>query len=299
MGCCTYCGKLILIVLNLIIMIISMALLAGGLFVRFGKDVIKQYQQELLNKIKAGISSTGLGGASSFSADNFDLGSYLESFTVIMIVIGAVLLVVSFCGMCGACCEVKYLLIFYAVFVSIFLATQVTFIIILFAATDTAKGFIKSPLQSTMKDFQGLNGTNVASIAWNFIMQAFQCCGVQDYKDFSSTAWWGNNDPTNIKMPLACCKTLPQTSSLNCANHLDSNLNNFDKGCVDKMWQALMEYKGIVIGILVGLFLAQFILVVFAAVIANQSGKTKNKVHPEDRGRSSPRQGQQIIMATW
>jgi hypothetical protein len=48
---------------------------------------------------------------SDFSVENFDLGEIFGTVATLLIVMGVVLLVISFLGSCGACCKIKCMLL--------------------------------------------------------------------------------------------------------------------------------------------------------------------------------------------
>ncbi|WAR06510.1 hypothetical protein MAR_021879 [Mya arenaria] len=62
-----------------------------------------------------------------------------------------------------------------------------------------------------------------------------KCCGVDGYKDFENGNSWDLKETTNpankvrvLKMPVSCCKSLPQSDDLSCAQTVSDTLNYHD-----------------------------------------------------------------------
>ena len=63
-------------------------------------------------------------------------------------------------------------------------------------------------------------------IVTTFIVQV-KCCGVDSYDDFTGADKWTTSYSTyNLKTPLACCITLPDTSDLSCADNPPADETN-------------------------------------------------------------------------
>lgn len=280
MGALEFCGRLLLVLINLILLLVSLALIIFGFLVKYASDVFNAFTKKALDKITA--SASGALGTASLDTSNLDLGELFGGVATVLIVIGFILLAISFFGCCGAICGIKIMLAAYSTVLIIIVIAQVVFVIILFRYPNVLKNAVKQPLKTLLKNFKGLNGTNVESLGWNFIMQEFDCCGVENSDDFknSDTEWFGKSDPA-WKTPLACCKTLPSTNDLDCAKASgnDPSVNNYDKGCVEAMWNKLMSqnktYTYLGVGAILGF---QVLLIIFALVVCCK--KDDNKVEP-------------------
>ncbi|CAG2206912.1 TSPAN18 [Mytilus edulis] len=174
---------------------------------KFGFEKIKPYLDDALNTVKGGISeimkTSGNLGAPTLSANDLKeidelveiVESILKDVAIALIIVGSVMLVIVLLGCCGACYKIK---------------------IFLFLIDDKVKPILKA----TIKDsYKGLKGVNFISLAWNFAMQQFSCCGVDNSEDFNVCTSWDKTPVSAVSValtsPLACCKTIPTTTSLN------------------------------------------------------------------------------------
>ncbi|XP_053372517.1 tetraspanin-18-like [Mercenaria mercenaria] len=289
MGLIQTVGRFLLVIINLILVIVSLALIIVGFLVKYSGDVFEKYTEPALDKIIE--SSQGSFGDADFTAEKFDIAELFGTTATMLIIIGFVLLTISFLGSCGACCGVKCMLLLYSVILIVLVLAQIVFIVFLFGYPDVLKNAMKSPLKTLLKNYQGLNGTNVESLGWNFAMTEFGCCGLEKSDDFKrgDSAWFGEED-SNWKTPVACCKKLPTTNNFDCAkaNGNDAEHNNYNKGCVDEIWKVMIEdnkkYTYLGTG---GILAFQLLMIVFALVLycKDDDNKVTPMEHQQQRGK--------------
>ncbi|KAL4228465.1 hypothetical protein ACF0H5_011512 [Mactra antiquata] len=272
-------GRLVLVVINLVLLLTSLAMTIAGFIIKFGASVFSKYTDSVLDSVK---QSAKVAFDDDISTEQFDFEKLFGFFGVLLIVIGVFLLTVSIFGCCGACCKIKMLLMLYAIVLGILVIGQITFVVMFFKYNSVLKGAIRKPLEETLKNYHGLNGTEADSLVWNFLMQQFECCGIEGYEDFSDTKWFGGEfgNTENLTMPLACCNDLPEDDDFSCAETIDSDLNNYNKGCLDALWDELLGQNQLYSYIVsIGVILFQVILLVFALMLYCK--KDEKKVHPD------------------
>lgn len=152
--------------------------------------------------------------------------SYLEIVAIVIIVVGAILVIIGFLGCCGAMKQVKAFLIIYAVIIGLLILAEVALAIYVLAFKSKFEDDVIPKLQDTVRTTYegplGLIGNSnqskpsAASLAWDFVMYNYQCCGVRNREDFNGTVkwnrtnpWWEPRMPADLKYfayPLTCCK---------------------------------------------------------------------------------------------
>ncbi|KAK3594614.1 hypothetical protein CHS0354_015005 [Potamilus streckersoni] len=290
MGCFESCGRVIIVIFNIVFLIIGLVFLAGGLLIKFGSSLYKGALDTVEKSIEQSISNTG-GGTVDV---NLDLGSITEPVAYALIGVGVFVVLICFFGCCGACYKIKILLILYITLAIMIVVGEIVMVTLFLGFPS----IIKTPLVSSLKsgiqsDFQDLTGTNLVSQAWNIAMQQFKCCGASDYSDFTGASKWNTAKYSGtcsctLTTPLACCMTLPSgntASDLTCATTPTTSNNYLNTGCVDKVWNDYIISNKIAVSVAISvLALFQVLLVVFAVVICckdEKEKKKKNDVSPE------------------
>ncbi|XP_062577604.1 tetraspanin-9-like [Saccostrea cucullata] len=292
MGFFTGVGRFVVVILNVIFVIVSTVMLAAGIVLKFFSD--NEFLKNAESQFKAALETLASKTGSTIDTSSFSLNAVFGTVAILLIVLGAILLGVSFFGCCGACCKVQVLLITYAVILIVLLLGQIIMVILMYASA-VVKNTVREELKVSVKDFHGVAGVNVESMLWNAAMVELKCCGVEDYNDFNLYAKSWNNTPTMrngqtdpLDTPVACCVDLPETKTdaETCAKKpLDSTKSYYNKGCFDKIWDMMFE-NPLMLGIVLTVaFLIQLLLIVFTIMMYKQNkdekgGKGTNKIKP-------------------
>ncbi|XP_052806906.1 tetraspanin-1-like [Mya arenaria] len=272
MGCLQTLCRVFLIVVNLFFLLLGLALFAAGLFVRFGSEVLNEYVDTVKAELEKSASTAGLG---TVDLSGLNLSDMLFGVALGLIFFGIFLIVISVLGTCGSCCKLKILLVTYVVICSLILVVQIIIVGILYGSPDTfhdpAKKTLKDKIQT---DYAGLAGSDVISMAWNVVMQQVGCCGANSYADFTGAENWETDYSSTgsgytLKTPIACCRTLPDSNDLTCADISGATTaNNYlEEGCYNKVWEQTLGNTTIVVASLVGIGVFQLALIVFAVII--------------------------------
>ncbi|CAF1307029.1 unnamed protein product [Adineta ricciae] len=289
MGCGMKTIRFVMVVINIFFFLIGLALLAVGIYVMVDPSLQK------IQKI--------------FPIDeNVENGfSYLKVVAIVVIVLGGILVIIGFLGCCGAMKQVKLFLILYAIIIGFIIIFEVAITIYFTAFRSKFEDQIKPKLKDAIRDlYEGplglISNTNVSkpgslSIAWDFLMYNFECCGIDSKDDFNGTTkwnrtniWWtssmGNNYRT-FAYPLTCCNS-KNGSSNNwndfSATQLQSGLTCavtgvgvYQQGCYTKFMDLLNTYKTwIIVGAVVILLIE---LLAFSFTIALCCRKKKETVY--------------------
>ncbi|XP_053372516.1 tetraspanin-9-like [Mercenaria mercenaria] len=280
MGLLTFAGRIVLVVLNIIFILVSLALIIGGFILRFAHEWIRPTIKTVLDSISSAADKIY---STNIDTDKFELGSVVSDIATVMIVLGLVLLGLSFVGCCGACCNFSTIMLVYAIILIVILLAQVIVIIIAFAFPNEIKKRIRPVMKDSLDEYQGLKGSTVNSLAWNWAMQEFQCCGPDMYTDFNGKGSWKSaaGDGVDVITPTACCKTLPSDTAgvANCAGDNTkqianiTSMSNYDKSCIDAVWTRVVEDQTSYYYTVVGFcLLAQIVLIIFACLVYKDRG---------------------------
>uniref|UniRef100_A0A1B0D3H1 Uncharacterized protein n=2 Tax=Phlebotomus papatasi TaxID=29031 RepID=A0A1B0D3H1_PHLPP len=136
------------------------------------------------------------------------------------------------------------------------------------AYKDRTKAETKTFLQSTITRYYSTKEhTDAVTLMWNHIMAQMSCCGVNDYKDFSSSENW-MRDRGNRTIPEACCmltdKSLLELRDPNCPYSPSENNSYYKKGCYETVLEWILSHQTLIIGVGIGIGLIQLLAIFLA-----------------------------------
>ncbi|KAK3093603.1 hypothetical protein FSP39_017986 [Pinctada imbricata] len=232
---------------------LGVALLVIGCLVRFNQDsLVTENAEKLFEAIELDAAS------------DINLKDFLNSVALVFIVSGAFAAIVGLSGCIGACCEVKFLLVVYSIFVLLILAAQIAGVVMMFLIRSDVEKVLKREMKESIQEkYEGDKSSNGLSLAWNSIFLEFDCCGVDNYTDIIGGAMWNNNytqsnnNTVTLMTPITCCKNIQGSvpdftipDDLTCAvNPSDSNSNykkvSLSRGshvtfCVNRKWMSVL-----------------------------------------------------------
>ncbi|XP_062608728.1 tetraspanin-9-like [Saccostrea cucullata] len=268
MDCCGRFGKVLLIGINILFFLLGIGLLIAGIVAKV--NAIADEVLPALNKVEL--------------AGN-DLGNVLNSVSILVIIIGAFIVVVAGLGLFGACCEVRCMLVTYAILVLLLLLMKIAAVILWFQMRkvfneETKEALLKSLQENFIDD--SLNSTNDISNAWNYAFLTFDCCGVNRVQgttnDFDLTPWCttsGECQQTNAQIPKTCCVGVTESNyktqaPADCYASVSKNYNT--QGCYDRFQELVQSSSAPVIGVAITVMVIELLGFVFAIVLCKQTG---------------------------
>jgi len=286
--CCLAEGlaKLFLFVFNTVFFIIGVALVGIGAFVLVDDSYILSAFSYVPETVP--VSSTDVQSI-------LDGTSFLKSAAYILIAVGAFVLLIGFCGCCGACCKNRCMLGTYAFVVLLIFIIQVAGGAVAWVFRTKAETYLNDYLTSTItytyngEDFIGGQviavSTDTITLAWDTMQLQLGCCGVTNYTDYASAEAWTASgaytyDSVAIAavIPPSCCQVndgslypvsvteiTPMTTWAGCmeTGHTGANLG----GCVTTVKEQLMNYSLWVMIAGIGLGTVELLGVVFACCL--------------------------------
>ncbi|XP_071095529.1 CD63 antigen-like [Haliotis cracherodii] len=263
MGGCSSLGRLVLVILNLLFLVISLALLAVGAILKFTPET-------LMGFILAGAQSaiptappgpTGL--PASYTVPTIPIPDTLSFMPVVgdvatvLLVLGAVLFCISFLACCGACCKWRPFLVVFVIVV-ILLIVGIAVIGALFLVKDSVlHNTIRSSLVAKTKAEYASHKDGAFIQITNVLALKMHCCGFTGPSDFVK------NVTADFKeVPVTCCKELGKECL---TNRKATDIQQ--TGCYEKLQDMIQNSKTWAIVGLVGILVLLLLEVVFAILI--------------------------------
>ncbi|XP_045208026.1 tetraspanin-1-like [Mercenaria mercenaria] len=267
MGCCEGCGQILLVLINLLFSLIGIALLVVACLVRFGSDLLDSYLQDAYSAFQKALEDAA--SDNNINISDLDIGDIAGDASLAFIVIGAFFFILGIFGCIGAVCKVKFLLIVYTIVLMTIFIAELVFVILLFTIKSTLDGWIRSPLITKLQDdYTGINGNDTFTLTMNFVMHEFECCGIDNYKEFNNSKRWKRTIDQTI--PFICCKN---SSDTQCVSNPSENNSFIDQGCYEAVNNWLTDHSSVLIGVGTSVAAIQLLLIIFSLVICCQSRK--------------------------
>ncbi|KAJ8681579.1 hypothetical protein QAD02_017371 [Eretmocerus hayati] len=180
---------------------------------------------------------------------------WLFAVPVLMIIIGIVVFVTSFCGCCGAVKESPCMIITFSVMLLLILVFEVGAGLSGYVMRSNLSSMLEKCMNNTLVDY---NKRDDYRRSWDIIQYDFQCCGVINPSDWTKA---GFRDDT---LPKSCCTELPTSRPVCDRNAIKSHT----EGC-KKQFQNTIEKNGMILGVFgLGIALIQLVGVLFACCLA-------------------------------
>uniref|UniRef100_W5LWW3 Tetraspanin n=2 Tax=Lepisosteus oculatus TaxID=7918 RepID=W5LWW3_LEPOC len=194
-------------------------------------------------------------------------GGVVDSLTadpaLILIVIGSLMFIITFFGCFGALRDVTALLYIFTVILAAVLLLQIAAAALGFLFSDMVLGRTEMLMRRGIAQYR--DDMDLENII-DFVQKKFQCCGVQQYRDWSLNVYFECVDPNpsleRCGVPFSCCVRRRNESVLNTmcgygVQSLDAESvkeHIYADGCLDKIvtWgkQNLLLIGGLTIGLL-------------------------------------------------
>lgn len=205
------------------------------------------------------------------------LEQIMSNISLLAIVIGVLVACVSGFGLFGALCEVRCILITYAVFVIILLAMEIAAVALGFMMRNKINETVKEEMLTLLEENyvdDSLNSSNPISNKWNLLFLNFNCCAVNPvtgvHNDFDETPWCtteGKCHDVNAQIPKTCCVGEKEAQP-SCDVYVTSGFKT--TGCFDRIKELIQAYSVVVIGISLAIMIIEIVAIVFAIILFRQ-----------------------------
>jgi len=269
MGVVSMVGKVVLVVVNLLLLLLSLALLACGVILVAGKDLYNSLLTSMEDELKAELTSAGL----NVNTDDLSFSDLMLPLAYGLIALGLVIGAISLLGCIGGCYTIKIVLLIYAIITTVIFVVQCVIVILIYTDRSAFDSVAKDYIKDTLDKYSGVEGTEAETLAWNALMNYEKCCGVDGYGDFTGLSNWppttiGGYAVTDLQTPIMCCKTLPDfsgTPNYDCAKTgTATTTNNYlNEGCYDKLFDLIVENAFVITAFAI-LLAFQFVMIFFS-----------------------------------
>lgn len=222
-----------------------------------------------------------------------DIYDVIFDLSIVLIVVGGVMFIITMCGFVGALRENTCLLKFFYIALTIIFLAEIVGGALAFIFKDKAVEELKRVLKMVYVDSYQDDEESVM----DYFQENFECCGIRGYDDWNSNMYYnctsGNVSPLKCAVPYSCCKDpdefTPGLVNILCGAETLGNSTVRSKiwttGCVDKVLdiaqQNLPIIGAVAIGIAVPQLLGIFLGRMFAGQVEHQWARYKEQ---QDRG---------------
>ena len=177
----------------------------------------------------------------------------------IILTIGVVVFIISFCGALGALRENKCLLRFFYICIILILITEIALAIVLYAYRDKAREKVDGIFRELIVDYH--EDADLQAIV-DYVQEGLGCCGSRDAKDWEYNPYFNCSNVRKIvsacSVPHSCCK-VDKINRLCGGGVLLLKVDErqekvFTLGCVEALEKWIMDrivYAGVAAGCLV------------------------------------------------
>lgn len=264
-GCGRF-GKIFLIVINILFFLLGIVLMVAGIVLKLkqGNDVLPALR--ILQENATTLEQT------------------MGNISLLAIAIGVLVAFVSGFGLFGAACEVRCILVTYAVFVIILLVMEIAAVALGFTLRNKINEKVKEEMLNLLEENyvdDSLNSINPVSNEWNLLFLNFNCCAVNPVtevkNDFDKTPWCtteGECHDINAKIPKTCCvgvnaRNFEQEAPRSCFVHL--NTGDFKTtGCFDRIKELIKSNSVVVIATSLTIMIIEILGIVFSIILFRQ-----------------------------
>jgi len=189
--------------------------------------------------------------------DNVELPG-VQAAPIIVIILSSIIFVIAFLGCCGACKENTCMLTTYSIIcIVLFIAQVAVGIWALIEIND--EGDLQNVVRKGIKGvFDGYYDNNADKDAMDGTQTAFNCCGVDGYKDYG--AIFGKAPPNS------CCKNYENDNS-NCNTSNTSEI--YTEGCAVKMTEFIEDNMRIIGIVTITLSVVEVAVAIFGLILSN------------------------------
>lgn len=219
------CIKVLLFVFNFVFVVAGIGLIATGAYVNVKMDEYYDF----------------------FGSDYVGPG-------ILLIIVGVLIFLIAFFGCCGAMKENHCLTMTFAICLSLVFILELAGGIAGFVLRDKIEDEVKHVLTDAMKNY-GEDGHEGVTDTWKKLQEEFECCGVNNYSDWTTVAKLNRTD-----LPKSCCK------EKDC--DVTKTAEIYSKGCATTLEDWLKDNVAIIGGVGIGLAFVQVVGIMFACCLA-------------------------------
>jgi len=199
------------------------------------------------------------------------LGDTYLNTSIILIIIGAVMLIVTFFGCCGACTENPCMMYTYGTMLALILLSLIGVAITVYVFRNDAKTVIEDAMKKSLDQYEDPAHDGVKQ-TWDIMQSDFECCGVNN-----STDWSGKGSLSAGDVPDSCCKQ--ETATDGCGKGaMGDSTKIYTNGCFTQFEEYIAKNAGAAAGVGVGVIVLLFLGICVACCVGKGLAKERQYV---------------------
>lgn len=204
---------------------------------------------------------------------DFLSNTYLNT-SIILIIIGGVMLIVTFFGCCGACTENPCMMYTYGTMLTLILLSLIGVAITIYVFKDDVREVIQKGMSDGMQNYKQDSHDGVTE-TWDIMQSDFKCCGVATYKDWNTTPFGQGKN-----VPDTCCKTITDGCGNNQGGKPESEAANtiYTQGCFAAFEEEIKGNVGAAAGVGVAIAVLLFLGILISCCVAKNMREKNNYV---------------------
>jgi len=197
--------------------------------------------------------------------------NYFHS-SIVLMVAGGIIILVTFFGCCGVCTENHCMLYIFGTLLSLILLMEIAAAVAALVLKDEADKAITTAMTNNLKDYATDKPTQDA---WGQIQTNLKCCGITDFHDWKNVTNVGPND-----VPDSCCVT--EVAGCGKDVLVDEDKGSPERihtlGCLSTVREMIASNVILVGGIAAAVVILQLIGIVVVCCLANRMREQKQYV---------------------
>lgn len=198
----------------------------------------------------------------------------------LLLVVGTLLFLTGFLGCCGAHKENQCMLVMFVCLLIVIVVAQISAGWWAYCNSEQLEKLVRKSIESTVQNEYGLNPRHTKT--FDIIQRDLRCCGANGPTDWANSKYRHSNGTEGINLeigskdvlfsiPASCCS--PELSVEMCEAARNSVVVSgyapsiFKEGCMDKMLSVARQHMFIIIGIILGVGIVEFVGIIFSLIL--------------------------------
>ncbi|XP_027631671.1 tetraspanin-33 isoform X4 [Tupaia chinensis] len=198
---------------------------------------------------------------------------------ILLIVVGVLMFLLTFCGCIGSLRENICLLQTFSLCLTVVFLLQLAAGVLGFVFSDKARGKVSEIINNAIVHYRDdLDLQNLI----DFGQKKFSCCGGISYKDWSLNMYFNcsedNPSRERCSVPYSCCLPTPNQAVINtmcgqgmqALDYLEASKVIYTNGCIDKLVNWIHSNLFLLGGVALGLAIPQLVGILLSQILVNQ-----------------------------
>lgn len=193
--------------------------------------------------------------------------------SVVLMVAGGIIMLVTFFGCCGVCTENHCMLYIYGTLLALILVVEIGGAIAALMLKDDADKAITNAMTNNLENYATDKPTRDA---WGQIQRSLKCCGIKNFQDWKNVTDVGPSD-----VPDSCCVTEVNGCGkgvLSGGGESSAVSRIHADGCLTTVRKVISSNVVLVGGIAAGVVVLQLIGIIIVCCLANRMREQKQYV---------------------